>query len=266
MFSMPHGLHIGPDDHIYCTDVGDHTVRKFSLDGKLVLQIGVPGHPSPRLSNRPFNLCTHTALAPNGDIYVSDGYGNASVHRFAPDGKYLNSWGACGSGPGEFYIPHNIICDDDGWVYVADRENHRIQVFDGKGRYEAQWNNLYRPCALCRRNDGLFFVGELAPAIPTTLDFPNIGARISILHKDGRIAGRLGDLAPGTGVGQFIAPHGIALDGRGDLYVGEVSYAAWRWSFPDIEMPRHLTTVRKLLDYSDCPNSEPSHELKEPYR
>ncbi len=84
------------------------------------------------MSNEPFHRCTHTALSPEGDVYVADGYGNAAVHKFAPDGRLLFSWGGPGSDPGEFNIVHNITCDADGWVYVADRENHRVQVFDGK--------------------------------------------------------------------------------------------------------------------------------------
>ena len=100
------------------------------------------------MSGEPFHRCTHTALSPKGEIYVSDGYGNARVHKYTPDGKLLMSWGEPGTDPGEFNIVHNIVCDADGWVYVADRENHRVQVFDGNGKYETQWNNLHRPCAL----------------------------------------------------------------------------------------------------------------------
>ena len=77
-------------------------------------------------------------------FYVSDGYGNACVHKYSPDGKHLLSWGEPGTAPGQFNLPHNICCDADGWVYVADRESHRVQIFDGNGRYEAQWNNLHR--------------------------------------------------------------------------------------------------------------------------
>jgi DNA-binding beta-propeller fold protein YncE len=148
LFKRPHGLHLAADDALYCTDEGSHTVCKCSLSGELLLTIGTPGKPAPWMSGRPFHRCTHTALAPNGDIYVSDGYGNAAVHKYTPDGKWLLSWGEPGSGPGQFNLPHNIACDPDGWVYVADRENHRIQVFDGKGRYETQWNNLHRPSAM----------------------------------------------------------------------------------------------------------------------
>ena len=151
VFSNPHGASIGPDDSLYLTDNGDHTVRKFTPDGKLLLELGTPGSvgkPSPFMSGEPFCRCTHTALSPSGDIYVSDGYHNARVHKFSPAGKLLFSWGQPGTGPGEFNFPHNICCDAAGLVYVADRENHRIQVFDGDGNYIRQVNNLHRPCGV----------------------------------------------------------------------------------------------------------------------
>jgi DNA-binding beta-propeller fold protein YncE len=148
LFHRAHGLHVGPDQTLYCTDDGDHTVRKCTLGGKVLLEIGIPGRPSAFMSGEPFNRCTHTALSPDLDIYVSDGYANARVHKFAPNGKLLFSWGECGADPGQFNIPHNIVADPDGWVYVADRENHRVQIFDGNGRFETQWNNLHRPCGL----------------------------------------------------------------------------------------------------------------------
>ena len=139
---------MAPDDTIWLTDDGDHTVRQCTLEGKVLLTLGIPGKPAPYMSGEPFHRCTHTALSPHGDIYVSDGYGNARVHKFSPDGRLLMSWGGPGTDPGEFNIAHNITCDADGWVYVADRENHRVQVFDGNGTYETQWNNLHRPCGL----------------------------------------------------------------------------------------------------------------------
>ena len=165
VFKNPHGLHIGHDGFIYCTDDGDHTVRKCTLDGKVVLTMGIPGRPAERMSGLPFNRCTHTALSPRGDIYVSDGYMNARVHKDSPDGKLLKSWGESGSEPGQFNTPHNIVCDDDGWVYVADREMFRIQVFDGDGKYETQFNNLYRPCALAfgTGKSPLAYIGEIPP-------------------------------------------------------------------------------------------------------
>jgi hypothetical protein len=249
LFSRAHGLHIGPDENLYCTDDGDHTVRKCTPEGKVLLTIGIPGKPTAYMRGEPFNRCTHTALSPRGDIYVSDGYGNARIHKFSPDGKLLQSWGAPGCDPGEFNIPHNIWADPDGWVYVADRENHRVQVFDGDGRYETQWNNLHRPCALCAEagRHGRFFVGELGPTMPVNRDTPNLGPRITIVSHEGKLVARLGVLPAGTQLDQFVAPHGLALDSRGDLYVGEVSYTAWPQIWPETPAPKGLRSLRKLM-------------------
>ncbi|CAB3810491.1 peptidyl-alpha-hydroxyglycine alpha-amidating lyase family protein [Paraburkholderia fynbosensis] len=249
VFTRPHGIDIGPDDSVYCTDEGDHTVRKFSPEGRLLLEIGTPNQPAPFLSGQPFHRCTHTALAPDGRIYVSDGYGNAQVHMYSPDGKLLHTWGGPGTDPGKFNVPHNICCDRDGWVYVADRENHRVQVFDGAGKYETQWNNLHRPCALCtdKSSRRAFYVGEAATSLKVNRLFPNIGPRVSILNREGQLMARYGADRPGLNDDQFIAPHGIAVDSKGDLYVGEVSYTAWQQMYPGEEMPADVRTFRKLV-------------------
>ena len=134
-FVNAHGAAMGPDDMLYLTDDFGASVRKCTPQGKVVMTIGTPGHPAPRFSGDPFNRCTHTALSPQGDIYVSDGYQNARVHKYAPNGKLLLSWGEPGTAPGQFNLVHNVACDDEGWVYVADRENHRVQVFDSNGKY-----------------------------------------------------------------------------------------------------------------------------------
>lgn len=249
VFTNPHGVHIGPDQSIYCTDDGDHSVRKCTLDGRVLLQLGTPGKPSPFMSGKPFCRCTHTALAPNGDIYVSDGYGNACIHKYDPAGRHLFSWGGPGTGPGEFNFPHNICCDADGLVYVADRENHRIQVFDGNGRYQRQINNLHRPSALTITPGPcpVCFVGEIGPYMEVNRGWPNTGPRVSILSNDGSLLSRLTvEPAAGIGPGQFLSPHGIAIDSRGDIYVGEVSSRAWPSLFPDKPMPENLPRMRKL--------------------
>ena len=147
------------------------------------------------MSGDPFNRCTHTALSPEGDIYVADGYGNARVHKYSPDGKLLFSWGEPGTDPGKFNIVHNICCDADGWVYVADRENHRVQVFDGKGTYETQWNNMHRPCGLCmtRGRNPLAYIGESGPGMAVNMKSPGIGPRVSIVTHEGKPLARLGD-------------------------------------------------------------------------
>jgi hypothetical protein len=135
VFTKPHGIHVGPDDIVYCTDEGDHTVRKCTPDGRVILEIGLPKDPSPAKSGRPFTRCTHTALSPDGDIYVSDSYGNACVDKYSPGGKFQFSWGQPGIEPSNFSVVHNVVCDDSGIVNVADRKNHRVQLFDGAGRY-----------------------------------------------------------------------------------------------------------------------------------
>jgi streptogramin lyase len=227
LFKRAHGLHIGPDDTLWCTDDGDHSVRHCTPDGRVLLTIGLPGTPAPYMSGKPFNRCTHTALSPEGDIYVSDGYGNAHVHKYAPDGRHLFSWGGPGTEPGQFNLPHNICCDPDGWVYVADRESHRIQIFDGQGRYHTQWNNLHRPCSifLGKGRCPCCYVGELGPGLDVNLKAPNLGPRISVLSNEGKLLSRFGSL--GGGPGEFWSPHGLAVDSHGDLYVGEVSFTAY---------------------------------------
>ena len=192
LFSRAHGLHIDADDNLYCTDDGDHTVRKCSTDGKVRLTIGIPNKPAPFMSGEPFHRCTHTALSPKGEIYVSDGYGNACVHKYTPDGKLIKSWGEPGTDPGQFNIVHNIATDADGFVYVADRENHRVQVFDGNGKYETQWNNLHRPCALhcCGGKHPNFIVGELGPGMPVNRRVPNLGPRLTIVRLQAANASR----------------------------------------------------------------------------
>ncbi len=248
VFSNPHGASIGPDDSLYLTDNGDHTVRKFTPDGQLLLQIGVPGQPSPPMSNVPFCRCTHTALSPTGDIYVSDGYGNACVHKFSPDGKLLKTWGKPGTRAGEFNLPHNICCDEAGLVYVADRENARVQVFDGDGNYVRQINNLHRPCGLCitRGTRPHILVGELGPYMAVNHATPNLGPRLMILDNDGELINRLGQEKPGTTPGAFVAPHSVALDSLGDLYVGEVIANDWAMVFPGTPRPEKLRRMQKF--------------------
>ena len=152
------------------------------------------------MSLKPFHRCTHTAHAPNGDFYVSDGYGNACVHKYSPDGKHLLSWGEPGTAPGQFNLPHNICCDADGWVYVADRESHRVQIFDGNGRYEAQWNNLHRPSALFMPPSvcPICYIGECGPTMSVNRKTPNLGPRVSIVSNKGELLARLGGLHAGN--------------------------------------------------------------------
>jgi DNA-binding beta-propeller fold protein YncE len=222
-------------------------MRTCTLDGKVLMTLGIAGEPAPFMSGEPFHRCTHTALSPQGDIYVSDGYGNSRVHKYSADGRLLFSWGEPGTDPGQFNIAHNICCDADGWVYVADRENHRVQIFDGNGKYETQWFNMHRPCGLCMGMgaDPYFYVGELGPDLKVNINVPNIGPRVSIVSNKGETLARLGDLHAGTSPGQFIAPHGLAVDRHGDIYVGEVAFTNHRNS--GREAPQGMVSLRKLV-------------------
>jgi hypothetical protein len=239
LFARPHGLFIGPDDAVYCSDDLDHTVRKFSPDGKLLLTLGTSGKPSDTgatsmdyrtivRAGPPFNFPTNVALSPQGDIYVSDGYGNARIHKFTPDGRLVLSWGEPGSGPGQFHLAHGIAVDRRGTVYVADRENSRIQLFTADGKFVAEWTDVARPCQVFIDRAGDVLVAELgfyAGMWPgTTAPSPDAtGGRVSIFDQNGQLKARWGGGRNPTSPGDFFAPHAIWADSHGDLYVAEVT-------------------------------------------
>jgi len=245
VFPRAHGITYSPDEAMFCTDDGDHTVRKCTLDGQVLFTLGVSGQPAPFMSGNPFNRCTHVAIDPrNGDFYVSDGYCNARVHKYTPDGKLLFAWGESGTDPGQFNIVHNIATDSQGWVYVADRENHRVQVFDPNGKYETQWVNMARPCGLyIDQAADVAYVGELGVAISSNDQALGVGPRISIYNTKGEVLARLGNKPEGEAPGQFIAPHGICIDSRGDIYLGEVS---WTHTGSRLNPPREIRSLQKL--------------------
>ncbi len=205
IFANAHGAYMDEEDNFYCVDNGDHTVRKFAKDGELVFTLGIEDVPAP--PGKPFNKPTDLAQAPNGDLYVSDGYGNSSVHRFTADGKLIQSWGEPGTGPGQFNLPHGVWVDDRK-VYVADRQNNRVQIFTPEGEYIEAWGNLLRPCDIYFDKRGRVYVAELTH-------------RVSILNKRGEVLARLGVEKSFT-PGQFVAPHCVWKDSHGALYVGEV--------------------------------------------
>jgi len=244
LFKRPHGVTSGPDGNLYCADDGDHTIRKCTSEGEVLMTIGTPGHPAPYQSGRPFNRPTKVAFDPKtGDMYISDGYGNARVHKYSPDGKLLFSWGSYGTDPGQFNLVHSVCTDREGRVYIADRESHRVQIFDSRGKYLTQWNNMHRPCGL--HIDGeLCYIGQLPSGLAVNQDYPNLGSCISIHDLKGNRLARLGDIRPGEKPSQFIAPHGITVDSRGDIYVGEVS---WTAKGRTLDPPREVRSFRKLV-------------------
>ena len=242
-----HGIAAGADGFIYCVENTQHAITRFTLEGKLVWTLGESGKPAPKWSNKPFNLPTNMEVSPKtGDIFVADGYGNAAIHRFSPDGKLLASWGAPGCDPGEFQHPHDLAIDADEFVYVCDRENYRIQIFDGRGKLQAIWHDVYRPTGIHIAGDGLVYVCELLHD-PRLADCEVLGHRISIYTKDGERLARLGAPEEGDGPGQFIAPHGCDVDSQGNIYVGEVSFTEkGRLQDP----PRTYRSLRKLKKVS----------------
>jgi outer membrane protein assembly factor BamB len=201
----PHGLRIDKDGNVWVTDIGTHQVLKFDADGKLLLALGKKGQPGagPDQFDRP----TDVAVAPTGEFYVSDGYGNSRVLKFSKDGKLVKQWGRKGKGEGEFDLPHAICLDARGRVYVGDRENDRVLVFDADGKFLAVWKESGAPYGLFLAGDRLFVADGRA-------------GWVKVLDGDGKPLGRFGE--KGSGPGQFKMPHMLCVDSRGAVYVAEV--------------------------------------------
>ncbi len=242
IFTRPHGIWIGPDDSVYCTDDLGHTVRKFTPEGKLLLTLGTSGQPSDtgatcidyrtiRYAGPPFHYPTNLAVAPSGEWFISDGYGNARIHKYSPAGELLLSWGEPGAGAGQFHVPHGIAVDRQGIVYVADRENSRLQLFSPTGAFLKEWTDVIRPCEVVVDAAGLVYVAELgyrAGMWPGTQPpYPDApGGRMSIFDSQGKLLARFGGGERPCEAGDFFASHDIWLDSRGSLYVAEVVRSA----------------------------------------
>lgn len=237
VFTKAHNVRVSPDGFVFCVDLLDHTVRKFTPEGKLLMTLGTPNQPSDTggdgrekkigWSAGPFNGPTDVAFGPSGDLYVSDGYANARVHRFSADGRLLESWGAPGEGPGQFNLPHNALIAEGRTLYVADRENNRVQAFDLKGRPLAQWEDFAGPTGISLAADGTLFVSEFGydPAVKTRYSVPSHGRRIlpriTIRSPEGEMLAKI-EGEDKCSPGSFFAPHTLCVAANGDLYVGEV--------------------------------------------
>lgn len=203
-----HGIFIDADDNIYCVERETHVMHKFTTDGELLMTLGTMDNPG--AEGEPFNLPTDFALGPDGEMYISDGYGNARIHKYSPDGELIKSWGKPGTGPGEFDLPHCVRVDPRNRVMVADRENNRIQFFTLDGEYIEEWGDLLQPDTIFIDDEDLVYIAEL-------------GQRVSIMTLDGELVSQWSSERGSTVPGEFLAcPHGIWLDSHGDIYVGEV--------------------------------------------
>jgi sugar lactone lactonase YvrE len=205
-FKHPHGIWISPADELYLTDRDTHLVTKWTTDGKLLQSWGAPDQPG--APGMPFNEPTNVFVATDGEMFVSDGYGQHRVHRFGANGQLKNSWGEKGTEPGQFGWPvHNVWEDQRGRVMVCDRENGRIQHFDREGNYQGEWSDLKAPQQVYERGDVLYLCEG--------------GQRISVRTLDFAVLAEWGSKGPGPD--QFTdSPHSIWADSRGDIYVGEV--------------------------------------------
>ena len=220
LFRVPHGLYIDRQDCVYVADCATHLVSKFTLDGKILKEFGTRDLPSAAFYGEPFNQPTGVAVGPSGCMYVSDGYGNFKVQKFGPDGTFLKSWGRQGDGPGEFALVHNIDVDEEERVYVCDRENRRVQIFDADGKYLAEWGGLRLPVDVKVK-------GELVYVPEEGNDWATSGTRygpsgMSIFTREGRLLARWKEGERGTK--GMVNLHGIAVDSDDNLYVTQLIY------------------------------------------
>jgi len=210
-FLLAHGIYI-ENDIVYLTDRDSSVCFVYTLDGKPIQMLGRHGVHSdtgceragdlvPRAAG-PFNYPAELVPGPGGDLYVADGYRNARVHRFAEDGALKFSWGEPGkTESGQFHLPHSLVVRD-GLVYVCDRENHRLQVFDTDGKFVTMWTDLQQPMDISVDKEGIFYISEGKAG--------GASARVSILNRDGEVLSRFNCRSSG---------HGSWVDSHGDIYV-----------------------------------------------
>ena len=188
-----HHIHVGPDDTVYLVDRDGHQVLFYNAAGQLLKSLGTRDRAA---MQAPFNHPADVCVAPSGEVYVADGYGNSSVHRFSAEGDYISSFGSPGSGPGQFRVPHSIRVSNDGRVYVADRENHRVQVFTGEGEFISEWTDFKCPMGVHIDANQVVYVTDQIP-------------RISMYSLDGEL------LARGR---TFEGAHQVYTDSQGNIY------------------------------------------------
>lgn len=209
LFVSAHAVRVDADDNIWTADVGSHLVLKLSPEGRVLLALGRLRIPGDDVAH--FNQPTDIAFDRAGNVYVTDGYGNSRVLKFDKYGNFLSGWGMKGSAPGQFDLPHTIAIDGD-LVFVGDRENARIQVFDTNGRFIKQWRDIGHPFGLFITPDRAIYMSDA------------MAGRILKLSADGRILGAYGER--GRGPGRLGDPHQLAADKDGSLFTANV--VNWR--------------------------------------
>ena len=217
LFIMPHGLTVDNQNNVWITDVGLHQVFKFTIDGKLLMKLGeakVSGTDSSH-----FNQPTDVAVSNDGSFYVSDGYGNSRIIKFSAEGKYLFEWGRKGSSNGEFEIPHAITLDSDQNVYVADRENSRVQIFDGEGKFIRKYSSdnfaNITSVFVDHTDKNLFVTDDLS-----FLKIIHRGSDIISMDSVGIVQTRFG--RSGSYDGPACWFHDVVVDDEQNIYVGDI--------------------------------------------
>ena len=242
-----HGIYIDKEDFVYIADSGDHVVMKFAPGGELLMTLGKRGvHSDSGSVNAnfktiqrgagPFYAPSKVTSSPAGEIFVTDGYGNSRVHRFSASGKLLASWGEPGGAPGQFRIPHGVGVDENNIVYVADRENYRIQIFDVEGTLKNIWEDISRPDGLCVAN-GLVYVAELGYRmyVDNVLFEPYEGSpwsQVRVFDLNGVEQARFGG-PEGWKAGNMYAAHSVNVDSQGSIYVGEAGWPTNEYPLPE---------------------------------
>jgi DNA-binding beta-propeller fold protein YncE len=222
LFVFPHNLTIDRQGHVWTTDEGNHAVRKFTADGTLLMTIGEPGKAGgpPSLLTSP----TGVLVAPDGNIFVTEGHDNspkaavARVSKWTADGKFIKTWGRTGSAPGEFSTPHVMAMDSRGRLFVGDRNNNRIQIFDQEGNFLDLWHQFGRPSGIVITPDDRIYVAD-----SESFDFHNPGWEKGIRigsARDGSVEYFIRDLEPMTI--SHSGAEGIGVDSRGNIYGGVV--------------------------------------------
>lgn len=225
-FAGAHYIRIGPEGNVWTANINSHVIRKYSPEGKLLLTLGQPGRAGSDRSH--FDRPTDMVILPTGDIFVTDGYGNRRVMHFDATGKYVNQWGQEGTRPGRFALPHSIVADSNGRLYVADRENARIQVFDTKGKLLAVWSDIMIPWGLwLTKKEELWVCGSSRVKDDTGkwLVTPPSDQVLLKLSLKGKVLLRVPlkkTTAPPGKPGELNWVHGIAVDSKGSLYLGDI--------------------------------------------
>jgi peptidylamidoglycolate lyase len=218
-FIMPHGLTVDKQNNIWLTDVGLHQIFKFSHDGKLLMKLGVAKVPGK--DSLHFNLPTDIAVEDDGTFYVSDGYGNSRVIKFSASGKYLKEWGSYGNKPGQFIIPHGIAIDKNYTLYVADRQNNRVQAFDTSGKFLMELKNDVQvqqvPSIAIDQTDHLFAI-DYDPRLKK--DSTVNGSTIFEFDAQHQAVHHFG--ATGSTERTSCWFHDMAIDNKGNIYVGDI--------------------------------------------